>query len=224
MGLRVTMEQYWIIGFGKVGRRALARLRRKSPDADITIVDPRYTIPPGKSGAEQWQSEDGIDFLLKSHVTDNDGNAPWIVPALPRHLAYEWIAVRLKETGLFKPCAVPGSVITQLPNTVTGSEGQAYISTADFICPENCNEPQKGCPITGKPRLQRLYKYLSHIQTEGYRSLVIRSFQLAPGVGGYRGSQLTAALEEVQAHPGKYLFSTASQCHGVMHAFETKTG
>ncbi len=168
------MEQYWIIGFGNVGRRALSRLRRKSPDADITIVDPRYSIPPEKIGAVQWHVEDGVAFLLKSKVTGNDGNAPWIVPALPHHLAYEWIAVRLKETGLFKPCAVPGNVITQLPNTVIGPEGQAYISNADFICPENCNEPQKGCPITGKPGPYRLHEYLSQCPT-GRLSIAGRS-------------------------------------------------
>lgn len=218
------MERYWIIGFGKVGRRALARLRRKSPDADISIVDPHISGVLEKIETVQWHVEDGVAFLLKSNLTGNDENSPWIVPALPYHLAYEWIAVRLREAGFFKHRAVPGNVMAQLPNTVTGFEGQAYISNADFICSDNCNEPQKKCPITGKPHPYRLYKYLTSIQPEGYRSLVIRSFQLAPGVGGYRGRQLSAALTEVNTHPGKYLFSTASQCHGVMHAFETKKG
>jgi hypothetical protein len=216
------MEQYWIIGFGKVGRRALARLRRKSPDADITVVDPRYSCPPEEGGAVQWYAEDGIAFILNRQLTGNNKASPWIVPALPHHLAYEWIVVRLRETGLFKPCAVPGNVIPQLPNVVKGPAGQAYVSNADFICPENCNEPKKKCPVTGQPRPYRLYEHLRGVQSVGYRSLVIRSFQLAPGVGGYRGGQLIEVLTEVRANPGKYLLSTASKCHGVMHAFDTK--
>ena len=120
-------------------------------------------------------------------MIDEDGATPWIVPALPRHLVYEWLAARLREQGVFKPCAVPEKVIPQLPNTFKGPEGQVYMSNADFICPENCNEPKHKCPVTGKPRPYRLYDHLARIESGSYRSLVVRSFQLAPGVGGYRG-------------------------------------
>jgi hypothetical protein len=134
------------------------------------------------------------------------------------------MAARLQERGVFKPCAVPENLIPQLPNTFKGPEGQVYMSNADFICPENCNEPEKKCPVTGKSRPCRLYSRLARIKCEGYRSLVLRSLQLAPGVGGYRGKQLSAILSAVQNQPGKYLVSTASKCHGVMHAFETQAG
>jgi hypothetical protein len=218
---RMAMERFWIIGFGKVGRRALRRLRKRFPDADITIVEPRDPRPPEGLGAAHWHSGDGIAFLLENPLIDEDGASPWIVPALPRHLAYEWVAARLGERGVFKPCAVPEKVIPQLPNTFKGPEGQVYMSNADFICPENCNEPKKKCPVTGKSRPYSLYDHLSRIESEGYRSLVVRSFQLAQGVGGYRGKQLTTTLSMVQIQSGKYLVSTASKCHGVMHAFET---
>ena len=218
----VIMEQYWIIGFGKVGRRALVRLRHKSPDADITIVDPRFSEPPEALQTAQWHAEDGLTFLINKNLNVRSEISPWIVPALPLHLAYEWIAVLLKESGPFKTCAVPDNVIPQLPNVVIGPAGQAYMSNADFICPENCNEPKKMCPVTGQPRSYRLYKHLSGVQPSGYRSLIIRSFQLAPGVGGYRGRHLIEVLTEIRANPGKYLLSTASKCHGVMHAFETQ--
>jgi len=217
----MTMERFWIIGFGKVGQRALRRLRKRFPDAAITIVEPRYPRPPEGLGAAHWHSGDGIAFLLENPLIDEDGSSPWIVPALPRHLAYEWVAARLRESGFFKPCAVPEKMIPQLPNTFKGPEGQVYMSNADFICPENCNEPKKKCLVTGKSRPYCLYDHLARIESEGYRSLVVRSFQLAPGVGGYRGKQLTTILSAVQIQPGKYLVSTASKCHGVMHAFET---
>jgi hypothetical protein len=220
----MTMGRFWIIGFGKVGHRAFRRLRRRFPDADITIVEPRYAGPPEDLGAVRWHAGGGIAFLLKHPLIDEDGVSPWIVPALPHHLAYEWLAARLREHGVFNPCAVPEKVIPQLPNTFKGPEGQVYMSRADFICPENCNEPKHKCPVTGKPRPYRLYDHLGRIESESYRSVVVRSFQLAPGVGGFRGRQLTAILSAVQNLPGKYLVSTASKCHGVMHAFETQAG
>jgi hypothetical protein len=172
----------------------------------------------------RWHTGDGVAFLLKHHLVDEHGASPWIVPALPLHLAYEWMAARLRERGIFKPCAVPENLIPQLPNTFKGPEGQVYMSNADFICPENCNEPKHKCPVTGKPRPYRLYDHLARIESESYRSLMVQSFQLAPGVGGYRGEQLTAILSAVQNQPGKYLVSTASKCHGVMHALETQAG
>ena len=218
----MTIERFWIIGFGKVGHRAFRRLRRHFPDADITIVEPRYAGPPKDLGAVRWHAGDGVAFLLETPLIDEDGATPWIVPALPRHLAYEWTVERLKEDGLVTICAVPGIVESKLPNTFKGAEGQVYMSNADFICPEDCTEPKTNCTVTGQPRPYRLYEYLAGIQSEGYRSLVVRSFQLAPGVGGYRGKQLTDLLKTVRVHPGKYLLSTASKCHGVMHAFETK--
>jgi hypothetical protein len=216
------MTRFWIIGFGKVGRRALARLHQKFPDADFAIVDPRGSALQHVSGTAQGYAEDGLAFLLDRLSTGNNGDSPWIVPALPLHLAYEWIAARLRGTGYFKPCAVPRKVAEELPHTVRGNDGQAYISLADFICPDNCNEPQKACLVTKKPRIYTLYDHLAGLQFKDYRSLVIRSYQLAPGVGGFRGRQLTAALTDIRALPGNYLLSTASKCHGVMHAFQTK--
>jgi hypothetical protein len=212
---------FWIIGFGRVGRRALERLQRKSPEADFTIVDPRLTGPPVGLKRVHWHSGDGVAFLLDRHREVATDPSPWIVPALPRHLAFKWITARLRETFTVNIRPVPAALVAQLPNTVAGPEGQAYISNADFICPDNCSEPKAKCPVTRQTRPFDLHTRLSDIRIQGYRSVVIRSFQLAPGVGGYRGRQLEEALQTIQSQPGNYLLSTASKCHGVMHAFLT---
>jgi hypothetical protein len=217
------MERYWIIGFGKVGRRALERLRRKSPDAAITVVDPKVSIPEGEENHAHWVAVEGVSFLLDRPLDVRSGHSPWIVPALPHHLAYAWMMAQMKPHGMtVVPYAVPETVVGQLPNPLRGSEGQVYISLADFLCPDNCNEPEKKCPGTGRARPYRLFEHLAGLSTGGARSLVIRSHQLAPGVGGYRGTQLTAALDDIDMRPGRYLVSTASKCHAVMHAFELK--
>lgn len=216
--------EVWIIGFGRVGRRALERLRRRTREADITVVDPYYPLAPGKMPKNvHWRAEDGISFLLRRLVRHGDPS-PWIVPALPLHLAYEWLAAKLTSSGRFYPHPVPEAVAGGLLNAVRGPEGQVYISIADFICPDTCSEPSKRCPTTGAPRLYDLHAYLAGLRHASYRSMVIRSHQLTPGLGGFRGRQLTDALEAVRSRPGAYLFSTASKCHGVMHAFNFKAG
>ena len=217
-----AIEQYWIIGFGKVGRRALERLHHKSPAAGMTIVDP---LDPGSQHGMQTVKRyvaEGVAFLLSRNLEAQDDDSPWIVPALPIHLAYDWIAARLRREVFFRPCPVPKAVAAQLPNAMPGEEGQVYMSNADFVCPDDCNEPPKACKVTGQPRPYDLHETLADMRPEGYRPVVIRSYQLAPGVGGFRARQLADALAAIRRKPGKYLLSTASKCHGVMHAFETE--
>jgi hypothetical protein len=215
------MEEYWIIGFGTVGRRALERLHQQSPEAPITVVDPLDPEPPPEMASVDWYVADGVDFLLSREITTRAGVSPWIVPALPRHLAFEWIAAQLRQEAFFRPIPVPEAVTAQLQNAMPGDEGQVFMSQADFICPDDCNEPEQVCSTTGEPRPYNLHAMLADMRPEGYRPLVIQSHQLAPGVGGFRARQLADALAAIRQKPGKYLLSTASKCHGVMHAFET---
>ena len=209
---------YWIIGYGRVGRRALTRLRHKSPEAVFTVVDPRLSRPPEKMKNVRWHRQDGVAFLMDHHPEMTTDPSPWIVPALPLHLAFEWVVARIRKTGSVSTIPVPTHLVAQLPNAVVGPDGQAYVSNADFICPVNCSEPDDNCPATGQARPCDLYAFLGDLRIEDCRSVVVRSHQLAPGVGGYRGCQLEEALRAIQTRPGKVLLSTASKCHGVVHA------
>jgi len=209
--------EFWIIGYGRIGRRALERLQRKSPEAAFSIVDPRLEEPSERTPNVRWHGQDGVAFLAAHRWEVATAPSPWIVPALPRHLAFEWVAVHLRKTVKMVTTPVPDEVVAQLSNTVIGAEGQAYISTADFICRLDCREPRGKCPVTGAQRPFDLYRHLAGIRIEGYRSVVVRSHQLVPGVGGYRGRQLEEALQIIKTQPGHVLLSTASKCHGVMH-------
>jgi hypothetical protein len=214
--------EYWIIGYGKVGRRALKRLLSRSPEARFTVVDPHLQNPPEGLEGIRWKAEEGVSFLRRKRVSGDGEGSTWIIPALPRHLVYEWLAATLPESHFFRPIPVPEAVASQLPNAMRGAEGQIFMSIADFVCPVSCSEPQKGCPVTGKPRPFNLYAHLGTIREGSWQTVVVRSYQLAPGVGGYRTRQLIEALEAIRGRPGSYLVSTASKCHGVMHAFETE--
>ena len=50
--------------------------------------------------------------------------------------------------------------------------------------------------------------------------MVIRSHQLAPGVGGYKPEALQESLLKISQGKGLVLYSTACLCHGVVHAFK----
>jgi hypothetical protein len=115
---------------------------------------------------------------------------------------------------------VPNDLISALPNPIKGKSGQLFISIADFKCPEDCLEPDEICTYTGEPRLMILHEFLKSIQLKDFKSIVIRSHQLAPGVGGYTPRALFAALNKIEAAQGPIVLSTACSCHGVVDAFK----
>jgi hypothetical protein len=66
-----------------------------------------------------------------------------------------------------------------------------------------------------------LHEFLKSIQRIDIKTVVIRSHQLAPGVGGYSPRDLFAALNEIEAAQGPVSLSTACSCHGIMNAFKS---
>ena len=61
--------------------------------------------------------------------------------------------------------------------------------------------------------------YLKNIEFSSFRSVVICSRQLFPGVGGYAPHALFQALHEIEQSHHRILLSTACRCHGVLDAF-----
>jgi hypothetical protein len=161
---------------------------------------------------------DGASYLAEHLFTDV--SPAWIIPAVPIHLAFEWLRLKILDERPVELIAVPSEIEAVLPNPIKGTEGQLFVSYADFICPDKCTEPFDLCTFTGKPRKGLLYKQLENVVYEDFTSVVIRSHQLAPGVGGFRPEALEKALPRVFECKGSVLFSTACFCHGVVHAFK----
>jgi hypothetical protein len=161
---------------------------------------------------------EGASYL--EQVLDRESGPDWIIPAAPIHVAFEWVRRQLAKTGSIEVVGVPPEVEDMLPNPKRGSEGQLFISYADFRCPEHCTQPYDLCTWTGKPRKGLLYRTVREIMFEDYRSIVIRSHQLGPGVGGYQVEALRKSLDDVTQAKSPVLYTTACLCHGVMHAFK----
>lgn len=141
----------------------------------------------------------------------------WIVPAVPIHVAWQWVLSRLQKVGSAHPLPVPAEMDHQVPNPLRIDGETLYASFAHFKCPDNCPEPDKICTFTGKPRPGILYRHLARVSVPGHSIHVLRSWQLAPGVGGYTLGHLHDILHAVEAVPGRHILATSCSCHAVLN-------
>jgi hypothetical protein len=210
---------YWIIGAGRFGARAAERLYKKRLEGRFIVVDENVEALRRLSHLPiEKVCQEGASYL-KAHL-DTDRAPAWIIPTVPIHLAFEWLRLRMSDRARIDVLPVPQEIASLLPNPVRGSQGQLYVSYADFPCPDYCSEPFEKCMVTGKPRKGLLYQTLEEISYGDAISVVIRSHQLAPGVGGYRPEALKDSLERIAQGKELVLYSTACLCHGVVHAFK----
>ncbi len=212
------MEEIWIIGVGHFGFIAFQRLSKAVKDRHFVLVDPvEENLLKCAGPTTTLEFTDGVKFLERHLKT---GQKPdWIIPALPVHLAAEWILLRLGPTRL-RRIPLPSELDRQVPNPIRGSEGNLYVSHADFKCPADCDEPQDICSITRKMRYQNMYDFLLNLSIKPLNSLNIRSYQLGPGIGGYRAEQLFEMKTTIEQTTGPILLSTACRCHGVITGLE----
>jgi hypothetical protein len=209
----------YILGAGHFGMRAADALRRRSPEAKVTVVDSsKKALKDAADLGFETAPMDAISFLLLNEKRMRPDD--WIVPAVPIHVAYEWLRQKIRREASFNELPVPEEVAAALPNPSRGEKGQVFATNAEFTCPDDCPEPEEICTVTGEPRPQVLCNTLSSLQTPGFRSVGIVSTQMAPGVGGFQLVAFRQAMTEIQAEEGKILLSTACKCHGVLHAFE----
>lgn len=206
----------WILGGGRFGRLAAERLTRRFREAAILVVDERSErlVPLAEQFGVKTCAENAMEFL-DDHDLDQE---VWIVPAIPIHAAFQWLLRRARLAPRAVSIPVPEPVDPQVPNAYRVSDGTVYASYATFLCPDNCSEPEELCTHTREPRRGNLFEELERISVPQYRVAVLRSHQLAPGVGGYTGGQLKTLEKTILEQPGHYLIATSCRCHGVINA------
>ncbi len=208
----------WILGAGHFGLLAAERLTRRFPHADFTVID------KSENHLEQVHRETNLPCLQKDaidYITSRSlPHELWIVPAVPVHVAFQWLLYRVGEKKDVERLTVPDSMDTQVPNPMRPAGKTVYTSYADFICPDACSEPENICTHTGRPRPGSLFEHLASISVPGFQVSVVRSHQLAPGVGGYPSQSLTSLLKDVFKAPGRHIIATACRCHGVMDCLQ----
>ncbi|MBM9605695.1 potassium transporter [Desulfopila inferna] len=209
-----TAERIWVIGGGKFGTHAMESLRRKVYGADIILVD-KQPIGDFPEGVESICA-DGIEWFVEHFTPTADISK--VIPALPLHLAAEWLKKRLFLDGFAVTSpTLPDELLQRLPHPLRCSPNQAVISHADFLCPPNCPEPAGFCFSTGCPRPPSLYHLIDTLDCAPFTALSLRSRQFAAGVGGFYPSDLWKLLEKVKSLPDTpLLIGTACKCHGVI--------
>lgn len=218
------MALYFIIGAGRFGRLAWQRLREREPQARFTVVDRdigKLALIPAKAATRTVVSE-AADFLAAALAREPQPH--WIIPAVPIHLAFAWLLRQEPANQCWRPQPVPAALGGDLPFRLTGSAGEVYLSLATARCPDDCPEPASRCSLTGAPRVFNLYDYLADQVIPGYLNLIVRSHQLAPGVGGFRPADLRQLHAAVLGAGGNVIICTACRCHGVCHGLEKLTG
>jgi hypothetical protein len=211
-----TSRDILVIGGGRFGSLALERL----PGRVARVVEPdpdEALLALARAQGVELIPAQGVDILAPALV---GGQPPaWVVPALPRHLLHDWLLRQLAPQGA-NALEVPQEAMPQVAMAMRGEEGQCFLSLADFRCPDDCPEPPKLCTVTGKPRGVPLFQRLAGMSPAGWRVAVLRSHQLAPGVGGCLASEMLELKRQVESLGGKWQVATACRCHGVVSGLE----
>jgi threonine dehydrogenase-like Zn-dependent dehydrogenase len=209
---------FWIIGGGRFGLRAAETLRCRGATEIVVVDSDRDRCRELAGRGFRTECADGVGFLA-DHLT-RPVNRLWIVAAAPVHVAFLWLHARLSETARTEVVAVPAEVVRRLPNAVAGRKGEVYASNAGFICPPDCAEAGRLCAATGRLRPRSMHAFIRRLDAANVKILVVRSFQLAAGVGGLRPHDLFSTLADARSSKGTILLATACKCHAVISAFK----
>ncbi|MEW6188342.1 MAG: hypothetical protein AB1585_21700 [Thermodesulfobacteriota bacterium] len=211
------MKRIFIVGYGKFGKSALSRIRHRWTKAEVWLIDSRpESLVEGvnKRGSLIRVVSDGPRFLFENNTAINDTD--WVIPALPRHLAFEWLRLNMQTKtapGILTPPATLGE---GLPfRKIFGRN--LYLSYADFVCPDNCPAPPHYCFKTKKVRPIPLWEGLRAHQGLKGTLAVLESRQLAPGLGGFPFKDLRSILEMARKTGPPFYLATACRCHGVVN-------
>ncbi len=207
---------YYIFGYGQVGKNLAARIQDRSPAERIVLVDhdPQRLAEADPGLAGTWQV-DAVQALME--LAEKPGGNPWIIPALPRHLLFEYLYATLAGRYRVEQVPVP-AIDLELPFQYRDNSGALYLSYADFHCPGDCSEPEEFCTVTGLSRGKTLYALLDDLKIEPFVTCIVRSVQLAPGLGGFR-LEAAVALKNllIEAGRGSFLIGTSCSCHAVLN-------
>ncbi|MFH0785293.1 MAG: potassium transporter [Pseudomonadota bacterium] len=208
-------HRFWILGGGRFGQLAVQRIRHHMPGAEVTVIDEK----PTELNADRLICADGIAWLAQ-HLEEYSP-VDMVVPAIPVHVAAGWLQDRLSAQFTIHAIDPDADWINLLPNAIRGQSGQYFVSHADFICPDNCPEPEKICTYTKKTRPLDLFRLLALMPSHNLTPIVLRSHQLLPGVGGLLPAELFSALAKATTHSDQPLMvATACRCHGVVNLFK----
>lgn len=205
--------RFVIVGFGKFGRIAFDRLKNQSTSATFIIVDPNISIgdfSPDKQ--TRWIQQSGPEFLLDhDQLLETDV----VIPVAPFNVAAAFIVG--SNLGI-RTVEIPNRLCDQFQNSLLVDKSNLCVSHADFVCPDDCEEGET-CSVTGEIR-EPMFQLIERLIVPDFTVLTLRSFQLAPGVGGYTLLSLRSMFDAIKSGQN-FLVATSCRCHGIITAIQT---
>ncbi len=153
------MNRVFVVGFGKFGQMAIPKIQQRWPLAKIWIIDQSpENLAQGRDMAAIKVLEEGGAFLWE--FQDRLRSGDWIIPAVPFHLAGDWLRRILGREHPVRRIKPPKMLGAGLPFLLR-LKSDLYVSLADFECPENCPSPRGFCFRTREKRTLRLWEILA---------------------------------------------------------------
>ncbi len=204
--------RFIIVGFGKFGRIAFDRLKKQSTSGTFVIVDPQISVGEfSRDKQTQWIRESGPEFLVE-HDQLHDMDV--VIPVAPFNVAAAFICAA--NRGI-RNAEIPKGLSEHFQNALLVDKSNLCVSHADFLCPDDCEEGET-CTVTGEIR-QPMFELIERLIVPDFTVLTVRSFQLAPGVGGYTLHSLRSTLAAI-ASGQNFLIATSCRCHGIITAIQ----
>lgn len=214
MDRSINDNQVLVLGGGRFGRLTVERL---GPRVDL-VVEPN-PAPELQALGVKILPADGI--AAAQDILDQPQAPSWLVPALPLHFLMEWLLLCLADLAP-RLHDIPKESLPQVAMLHAGGNKEWYLSMADFVCPEDCPEPVRVCSQTGQPREGQMFEIMADIELPEFTTVILRSHQLAPGVGALARQELLDLREQIlKDGPGSgWVIGTACRCHGVVQAMQ----
>jgi hypothetical protein len=209
-----------IVGGGKYGSAAVEYLRRNKRGFVLVDKDPnclavkKYKLKSaGHVGTEGEYFREGS--IAKVLELIEQVKPEYVFPTAPIHIAAELAKSKFKLAPWEE---VIDCIIANLPASLILSVGRGNLIVSynrDKDCLEKCEAPEV-CPSTRKRKPCTMDKLMNFAYPEG---TVLVSYQLAPGMGALKGSELLEFFAQVEKKD-KFVVATACGCHGFFTALK----
>ena len=209
-----------IVGGGKYGSVAVEYLRRNKRGFVLVDKDPnclavkKYRLESsGHIGTEgEYFREGGIAKVLE---LIEQVKPEYVFPTAPIHIAAEMAKSKFKLVPWEE---VIDCILANLPASLILNVGRGNLIVSynrDKDCLEKCEAPEV-CPSTRKRKPCTMDKLMKFAYPEG---IVLVSYQLAPGMGALKGSELLEFFAQAEKKD-KFVVATACGCHGFFTALK----
>jgi hypothetical protein len=209
-----------IVGGGKYGCIAVEYLRKNRRGFVLVDKDPnclatkRFRLKPSAQigTAGEYFIHGGIATVLE---LIERLKPEYVFPTAPIHIAAELAKSKFE---LARWDEVIAHILANLPPSVVLQAGSGNLIVSynrDKDCLKKCEAPEV-CPATHKRKPCTMDKLMKFAYPEG---IILVSYQLAPGMGALKGSELLEFFAQVEKKD-KFVVATACDCHGFFTALK----